>query len=167
VNSLRPATPSLLAPARAWWQGLAARERMLLAVGATVVGLGIVWALLLQPAWRTLQGAPVERDRLDAQWQAMQRLATEAQQLRATPPVSAQQAAAALSSATERLGTLASLSLQGERAVVTFNGIGTTALRDWLAEVRAGARARPVEATLTRGAQGYSGTMVLSLGGGA
>jgi general secretion pathway protein M len=56
--------------------------------------------------------------------------------------------------------------MQGERALLTLNNVGTAALRDWLAEVRAGARARPIEANLTRSAQGYTGTLVVSVGGG-
>jgi len=56
--------------------------------------------------------------------------------------------------------------VQGDRAVLTLSGVGTGALRDWLAEARSGARARPLEANLTRAAQGYSGTLVVVLGGG-
>ena len=37
----------------------------------------------------------------------------------------------------------------------------------WLTEVRAGARARPVEANLTRGAEGFNGTLVVALGSGS
>ena len=55
--------------------------------------------------------------------------------------------------------------MQGERAVLTLQGASTSQLRDWLAEARSGARARPVEARLTRAAQGYSGTVVVALGG--
>ena len=40
-------------------------------------------------------------------------------------------------------------------------------LAAWLAEVRSAARARVVEATLTRGPQGYSGSVVVALGGAA
>ena len=37
------------------------------------------------------------------------------------------------------------------------------ALRAWLTEVRSGARGRPVEAQLARGAKGYSGTITVTL----
>ncbi len=155
-----------LKPLQAWWAGLAARERRMVAVAAAVVVLGAVWMLAVQPAWRTLQRAPAEIEKLDAQLQAMQRLATEAQQLRAAPPVTAEQAGAALQAATARLGEQGKLALQGSgRAVLTLNNAGSGALRDWLAEARAGARAKPLEANLSRGAQGYSGTVVLSYGG--
>lgn len=152
------------AAAQAWWRGLAARERRLLAVGGTVLLLGLLWALAVQPAWRTLQRAPAELEALDAQLQGMRALASEAEQLRATPPVSSEQAAAVLKSAVERLGAKAKLSLQGDRAVLTLTALEPGALTSWLAEVRSGARARPLEANLTRAGAGYTGTLVLGLG---
>ena len=161
-------TPAALAPARgaahAWWSSLATRERRLVAWAGALLGLFLVWLVAVQPALQTLRSAPAEHDRLDLQLQSMQRLAAEVTSLRGTPPVSAEQAAAALKAATERLDDKARLTLQGERAVLTLNGLGSGALRDWLAEARSGARARPVEASLTRSANGFTGTLVLSLG---
>lgn len=156
-----------LAPARAWWRGLPVRERRLALLAAAVLGLYLGWVLAVQPAWRTMATAPAELDALDAQRQSMQRLAAEVTELRAAPPINREQANAALKAATERLGDAGRLSLQGDRAVLTLTDAGTAALRDWLAEARSGARARPVEANLTRGAQGYSGTLVVALGGGS
>ena len=132
---------------------------------AHVLGFFLLWTLAVQPALRTLQRAPAELDRLDLQLQTMQSLATESAELRAAPPVAPDQAAAALQAATERLGERGKLSLQGDRAVLTLNGVATSALQGWMAEARSGARARPVEANLLRGAAGLSGTVVLSLGG--
>jgi general secretion pathway protein M len=155
-----------LAPLHAWWRSLAERERRLVAVMGVVVAVGAVWLTALQPAWRTLQRAPGEIEKLEAELQAMQRLAAEANTLRAAPPVSPDSAGAALQAATARLGEQGKLTLQGSnRAVLTVTNIGSGALRDWLAEARAGARAKPLEATLNRGAQGYSGTLVLAIGG--
>lgn len=158
---------SPFAPAQLWWRGLAGRERRLALLAAAITLLGLLWLLAVQPAWRTLARAPAELDLLDAQLQSMQRLAAEAQQLRSAPPVTPDQAATALRSATDRLGDRGKLALQGERAVLTLNGVGTGALRDWLSEARAGARARPLEANLTRAASGYSGTLVLAIGSGS
>ena len=89
-----------MAPAAQWWAVRSARDRRLLGLAGTVLGLFITWSLAVQPAWRTLQGAPVQRDALDGQWQAMQRLAVEAKDLRAAPPVSIEQSSAALRAAT-------------------------------------------------------------------
>jgi general secretion pathway protein M len=165
IDTASAASRATLAAPRAWWASLAARERTLLGVGAWALGLLLVWLLALQPAWRTLSRAPTELDALDAQLQVMQRQAQESQTLRVAAPVSPDQASAALTAATARLGDKAKLSVQGERATLTLTGVSTTALRDWLAEARAGARARPIEANLTRAATGFSGTLVLGLGG--
>ena len=160
------AEPGRAQAARAWWRSLAVREKRLFLAGATVLGLYLAWAVAVQPAWRTIVRASAERDALETQWQTMQRLAEEAQQLRAAPRVSQPQAVAALEAATARLGPAGRLALQGDRAVLTLNGVGTGALRDWLAEARTGARARPLEANLARAAQGYSGTLVVAIEGG-
>ena len=156
---------STLAPLRTAWLGLSLRDRRAAVLAAAVLGLFLTWTLAVQPAWRTLASAPAELDAVDAQLQAMQRLASEATELRATPPVPLELATAALQAATARLGDQAKLSMQGERAVLTLTGVGTSAFTGWLAEARASARARPVELTLNRGPQGYTGTVVLSLGG--
>jgi general secretion pathway protein M len=161
------ATTNLSARARAAWQGLAPRERRLVALAAGVVGLALLWALAVQPAWRTLARAPAEIDRLDTQLQLMQALATEAQALRDTPAVAPEQARAALQAATTRLGDKAQLAPAGERIVVRFNGVAPSALREWLAEARAGARARPVAVALQRSGEGFSGSVELVLEGAA
>jgi general secretion pathway protein M len=156
-----PAFAGLLA----WWAGLQERERRLLAAGASLVGLALLWLVAVQPAWQLLRSAPVRLDTLDAQTQAMQRLALETRELRAAPQVSAAQSLAALRSASERLGARGKLVVQGDRAILTIDGIDGDTLRAWLAEVRSGARARAIEAQLSRGAQGYSGSITLMLGG--
>ena len=70
-----------------------------------------------------------------------------------------------MKAASERLGPGARLSVQGDRATLALDGVSGAALRAWLVEVRSGARARPVEAQLSRSAKGYSGTLTRSLGG--
>lgn len=154
-----------LAPLAAWWRTREPRERLILGIGGAVLALVLLFVVAVQPAWRTLRAAPAERAAQDAQWQEMQRLAAEAAELRAAPPVSPEQSAAALRAASERLGASAHLALQGERAVLALSGTSSAQLRDWLAEVRSAARARPVEANLTRGPNGLSGSIVVVLGG--
>lgn len=154
-----------LSALRARWQSLGARDRRLLALALAVLGAFLLWSALVQPAWRTVRDATSQLDLLDTQLQEMQALATEARELRGTPAFSTEQSAAALKSASDRLGSKGRLSLQGERAVLTLNGASSSQLREWLVEARAGARARPIEAQLSRNAQGFSGSVVLSLGG--
>jgi general secretion pathway protein M len=160
-----PAMASLRQQAGTWWQARTRRERQMVVVVLGVLGLFLAWIVAVQPALRIAREAPAQLDRLDAQYQQMQRVAAESVALRAAPRVSLSQATAALKAATERLGDRAKLSLQGERATVTLTGVNPEALRAWLGEARSGARARPVEAQLQRSAQGYSGTLGLTLGG--
>jgi general secretion pathway protein M len=154
-------------PLLAWWQGLARRERRMIGVAALVAGLALIWLAAVAPALRTLGRAPAQIEAAELQLQAMQRLAAEARELRAVPPVSADQAAAALKAATARLGDKARLTIQGERAVLTLNGVSSVTLRDWLAEARSGARARALEVNLARGAGGLNGTVIVGVGAGS
>jgi general secretion pathway protein M len=157
------------APWRARWRALGQRERRGIAIIAWVVGLFLLWAVAIAPAWRTARVAPAQLDQLDAQLQQMQRLANEARELRAIPALGGSQAAAALRAASEQLGVAGRLQLSGDRATLTLTGVNGSQLREWLAEARSAARARPLEANLTRGPQGYSGSIVVALptGGGA
>lgn len=149
------------------WAALNARERNAVVLAALVIGLALVWALAVQPAWRTLRSAPAQQAQLDAAWQRMQREAAEAQRLRALPPVAPALAAQALQAATARLGDSGKLTLQGERAVLTLDDADGAAVAQWLAEVRRGARARAVEARLEAVGDGYSGRITVAIGGGA
>jgi general secretion pathway protein M len=151
------------APWRARWRALGLRERRALAVAAWVVGLFLLWALAIAPAWRTARSAPAQIDQLDAQLQQMQRQANEARELRAIPALGSSQAAAALRAASAALGAAGRLQLSGDRATLTLTGVSGTQLRDWLTEARSAARARPLTANLTQGPQGYSGSIVVAL----
>jgi general secretion pathway protein M len=160
-----PALATLRQQATAWWTARAPRERQALAVVGIVIGLFLVWSFFVQPALRTVREAPAQLDLLDAQYQQMQRGAAESATLRAAPRVSPSQAIAALRAATDRLGDRARLTIQGDRATLTLTGVTAEALRSWLGEARSGARVRPVDASLQRGALGYSGTLSVTLGG--
>jgi len=147
------------------WRSLAPRERA--GVGAATIALALLltWAVLIAPAWRTLREAPADSERLDAQLRQMQRLALEVKELKGTNPVSAAQSVVALKAATDRVGDKARLAVLGDRATLTLSGVSAEALRQWLAEARSGARARVVEAQIARGPQGYTGTVIVTLGG--
>lgn len=145
------------------WQRLAPRERRAVSLAAWVLGLGLVWSLGIAPAWRTLREAPARLAQLESQWHVMQRQAADAARWRQAPALPAGQAEPALKVASDRLGPGARLSLQGDRAVLSFDGLGPAALSSWLAEVRAGARATAVEAQWTQRAGALSGTIVVAL----
>lgn len=147
------------------WRAMAPRERQALTVALWLVGGFLVWTLSVQPSLRTLREAPIQLNQLDAQLQQMNRLAVDGRELRSTTPVPPAQAAAALKSATDRLGDRARLSVQGERATLTLTGVDSAALSTWLGEARRAARTRPVEAQLTRTPQGYAGSIIVAFSG--
>ncbi len=160
------AITDLMAPLQARWAGLTQRDRRLTLVGATVLGLYLLWSLALAPAIATLRQAPAQQAQLDAQWQQMQRLAQEASSLRSAVPVAPAQAAQSVAAATARMGQVGKLNLQGGRGVLTVQGASAAQISAWLAEVRAGARGRVSEAVLTQSGPGlYSGSLSVVLGG--
>lgn len=164
--SLPAAWAPALQQAHAAWARMAPRERLSVQVGALLLGLLLLVGGGLRPAWKTLSEAPARLSQLDAQLAAMQAGAAEAKRLQQLPPVNPAQAKAALEAATAFLGPDAKLVLQGDRATLSFSNLTGEALGAWLAEVRSAARAKPVEAQLQRGAQGYGGSITLSLSAG-
>ena len=160
-----PALTAARSQLAARWHALAPRERRVLGIGLALLAVAFVWWIAVQPAWRVLSDTPAQIDKLDAQLQQMQRLAAESKELRGAPAVTPEQSGAALKAATDRLGDRGRLMLQGDRATLTLMGVDSARLRSWLAEARSGARARPIEAQLSRGPQGYQGTLVVALGG--
>ena len=143
---------------------LDARERQMVVVIGGLLAFLLVWLILVRPAWKTLDQAPALRAQADAQLLQMQAISSEAKQLRALPPVPQPVAEQVLKSATDDLGGKAKLAVQGERATLSVTGINGEDLRKWLIQARGGARARPVEATLTRAGDGYNGTLVVAIG---
>lgn len=162
-----PNWQALKTQARERWLAMADRERLALQFAGAILALLLIWLLGIQPGLRTLRQAPAQLEGLELQLQGMQALAAEARELRATPPVPIALAAQALQTASAHLGPGAKLSVTGDRAVLSVNGIGAEALQAWLGEVRSAARARPLEAKLQRASNGYSGTIVLVISGAA
>lgn len=160
--ALPPSMLALREQLQVRWSRLARRERRLVGGVLALVGLALLWMIAVQPAWRTLRDTPAQIDTVEQQLQQMQRLAAESRELRALPVVRQAQAEEALRGATERLGSNAKLTLQGERATLSLSGVSGEALAAWLGEVRSAARARPEEAKLSRGPTGYSGTVLLT-----
>ena len=154
---------SALGSLRARWNALQPREQQLLGLGSMLLAAAVLWLLALQPALQVLRQAPARLTALDAQSLNMQRLASETRELRTAALVPAAQATAALRDASARLGASGKLAVQGDRATLTVDNLSSEDLRAWLSEVRSGARARAVEAQLTRGASGFSGTITLAL----
>ncbi len=156
---------------QAWlskWSAMPARERRLVTVAAWLGGLVLLVMVGIRPAVKSLQETPRQLNEVNGQLEVMRRQALEVQSLRQRPPVPPVQAAAALQAATERLGQAGRLMIQGDRATLAANAVSGEALAGWLDEIRAAARAKPVEVTLTQTEPGrYSGTVILALGPGS
>jgi general secretion pathway protein M len=147
------------------WRARPARDRMALVVMALVVGTFLVWVLFIAPAVAVLRSAPSQLEVLDTQLLQMRTMAAEVRDLRNATPVPVAQAGLAIKAAAERLGDKARLSLQNDRALLTLQNASPEQVRALLVEARSAARARPIEANLTRAPGGFTGTLVLSLGG--
>ena len=143
---------------------LDARERQMVVIIVLALGFLFVWLVFVRPAWKTLDDAPLQRAQADAQLLQMQAISNEAKQLRALPPVPQSVAEQVLKAATDDLGGKGKLSVQNDRAILTVTGANGEDLRKWLIQARGGARARPIEATLTRAGDGYNGTLVVAIG---
>ena len=158
----------LRAQLKARWAAMAPRERRMLTVMAWLLGITLVLLLGVRPAWKTLQQTPVQLREVNAVLEDMQRQAAEVKTLRQMPVVPPAQAEAALRSATERLGEGAKIRVLPDRTVVTLTKVAGADLAQWLAEARANARARPVEANFAQIEPGvYSGTISVVLPGAA
>ena len=153
------------APLRARWDALAARERVLVAAAAAVVGLALVWWIALGPAIATLRSAEAQHRALDTQLQQMLRLQAQAKAMQSQPRQSQEEAMRQLEATIrQQLGTAARYSIAGDRVTVTLAAVPASALAQWLTQVRVNARALPVEARLTRnGAGGWDGSLTLTL----
>lgn len=156
MNASRPprARTGSAPPAQALrkhWASLQARERRLIVLALTVVGLALLWALAIAPALRTLRQAPAQLAQLQTQAQHMQAMQREAHALSAQTALSRDQALQALRQATEqRLGSHARLSVNGNLVQIELDHAPAADLAAWLADVRANARSRPSQAQLQR-----------------
>jgi general secretion pathway protein M len=147
------------------WQGLGARERRWVVVGAVVTVLTLLWFIALAPALATLRSAEQQQRRLDAQLQHMRTLQAQAQALQAQPKQTREEALRQLElSVRQRLGTSARTLIAGDSVTVTLAGAAPDAVAQWLSQARVNARALPSEARLYRNSVGlWEGTLVLSL----
>ncbi|RYF39237.1 MAG: type II secretion system protein M [Comamonadaceae bacterium] len=152
---MNPSSPNRFGEARAAlrarWNGLAPRERMLVAAAATLVGLAVLWWIALAPALAVWRTAPVAHRALDVQLQQMHALQGEAEALLAQPAPDRDAAVTALQVSVQRLlGPAAQLQVSGDNATLTVRAVPAAALAQWLGDVRANARVLPSQARLQR-----------------
>lgn len=150
---------------RARWTALAPREQTMVAAAAALVAAALLWWVALAPALGTLRSADHQHRVLDAQLQHMLRLQAQARLMQAQPRQNPDDAMRQLEQAIrQQLGTSARYAIAADRVTVTLANTPAAALAQWLAQVRANARALPREGKLTRNAAGgWDGTLVLTL----
>jgi general secretion pathway protein M len=147
-----------------WWAQRDAREKTLIATASVVVALALVWLVAVAPALQTLRQFGATRATQASQLQAMHSLQAQAQTLQAQPRLGASAASQALKAATDKaFGTQADIALSSGNATVTLRNVAPDALAQWLASVRSNAHATPLQARISRGAAGWSGSVQLAL----
>ena len=131
---------------RAWWQGLARRERMLVAAAAVIVLAALVYLLAVEPAWKARARLAVELPRLRAQAAEVEALALEARQLakRGAAPASAGAAKTALeqSLAAARFRDARVTALDERRLSVNVQAAAVAPWLAWLDQVARESRLR-------------------------
>lgn len=158
---------SALETIRDRWDTLAARERRLVGVAGVVAAAALLWWLALAPALATLRGAEQQHQALDAQLQNMLALKAEATQLQTQTSAAGEDSRRALeASLKQAFGAQASSQVAGERATVNLKRVSSSALANWLVDVRANARLLPAEVRLLRSAapapEFWDGSLVLN-----
>lgn len=156
----------LLALLQTRWKGLARREQHMLLAALAALLAALLWWVGLAPALATLGAADAEHRGLDAQIQQMRSLQAEARTLQAQPKLALDDARHLLDASVKQLlGPGAQLAMVGEQVKLTFKGVASEALAQWLAQARLNARAVPVEAHLMHTDAGtWDGKLLLNLG---
>ena len=160
-------TPSRNALSARWqaaWAQRTPRERQLVSLAAAVLGVGLVWGALLQPAARSLSAASERRAAVEATLERMRLLAAEAQGLKAVAATAgaapdAARTATLLQEAARQLDAQARWQWDGSQGTLNFENAPAPALQAYLVQVREGARARVAQARWSVTPQGLSGEL--------
>jgi len=143
---------------RAWWQGLARRERTMVACAAALVAVALLYTVGIQPAWRARARLGREIPQLQEQLAELEALRDEARLLRQKGIGSAASGGslqASLERSLARAGVAAKLRADGERSAtvtVTVTSVPAQTWFAWLEEVCRESRVRIVRARVTRAA---------------
>jgi general secretion pathway protein M len=135
---------------QARWQGLSARERLLVSVLIGLFGVWLFVSIAISPALRTLNSA--ERQRADVAQQVMQMRALQqrAQELQKTKPLSRDESIRGLQSITPTGNPALQMTIQGDRVLVQLKNLSASQLATWLAQARSNAQALPDEVHISR-----------------
>lgn len=141
-----------MAQFKSYWQARQPREQALLLFAAAVIGGALLYALALEPAWRTraefIQQLPLLRQQL-AQMQAWRAEATELQ--RAPEVTPALLTPAAIEAGLRRAGLTPSvLEVTADGCRVQFKAASFAAVLTWLDSLRSQQGLQVAEAHFTR-----------------
>lgn len=166
VQQVLESWQAMLHTLQAKWAQLGRREQRGIAIAATVVFGALLWGVLLAPAIRVLQKAPLQHQALDAQMDRMLLLQMRARALQNQSPLSSAEAVAALQATVAKLGSGVTARVLGDQMTVRFKQLGAQELAAWLAQPGGAVDIRPTEVHLQRDAgnkPSWSGELIFHL----
>ena len=132
------------------WQGLNARERLLVSVFLGLFGVWLFVSIAISPALRTLNASESQRAEVAQQVVQMRTLQQRAQELQKTKPLSRDESLRSLQSITPAGNQTLQMTVQGDRAMVQLKNLSASQLANWLAQARSNAQALPDEVHISR-----------------
>jgi len=134
------------------WQGLNARERLLVSVLLGLFGVWLFVSIAISPALRTLNASETQRAEVAQQVVQMRALQQRAQELQKTKPLSRDESIRSLQSITPTGNPALQMTIQGDRVMVQLKNLSASQLANWLAQARSNAQALPDEVHISRSA---------------
>ena len=135
---------------QARWQGLSARERLLVSVFVGLFGIWLFVSIAISPALRTLNSAKQQRAEVAQQVAQMRALQQRTQELQKTKPLSRDESIRSLQSITPTGNPALQMTIQGDRVLVQLKNLSAPQLASWLAQARSNAQALPDEVHISR-----------------
>ena len=135
---------------QARWQGLSARERLLVSILLGLFGIWLFISIAISPALRTLNSAQQQRAEVAQQAAQMRALQQRAQELQKTKPLSRDESIRGLQSITPTGNPALQMTIQGDRVLVQLKNLSASQLATWLAQARSNAQALPDEVHISR-----------------
>lgn len=132
------------------WQGLSARERLLLVGLLSGFGLWLFFSVAISPALRILASSADKRAAIGHQLENMRVLQQRAQELQKTKPLGRDESLKTLQSITPANNPALQMTIQGERILVQLKNLPASQLASWLAQARINAQVLPEEVHITR-----------------
>lgn len=144
----------MIARLRAWWLGLARRERAMTAAAGSFVLLALLYLIAIEPAWKTRERLGTELPRLRAQVAEVNSLAQEAKQLTSRGVAAESTAAAKIaleqSLARANLGSVRVAVVDERRVAVSAKAVPVTQWLSWAEEAARESRLRIAAVQISR-----------------